>query len=314
MTTLKRAIVTGATGFIGSRLANRLAGDGIDVVCPVRRTGRSGALERVPNIRVIELGSADDPSNSLDYRELNEPTDAFFHLAAYGVNPAQRDPVRMHQGHVELSTAALLAAESCGARRFVFAGSCSEYAPAEPGTLIGSDHPVRPTTLYGAAKAAAHIYTRTLAAARSVPFVGLRLFGTFGIGEAPQRLVPHLISRFLKNERPHLTPGDQQRDFTYIDDVVEALLVAATHPDIEPGAAFNVCSGTPTSIADMARIVAGQLNVSEQNLGLGVLPYRPDEPMWIVGDASEFQHVTGWQARLNVEEGVARMVSVARAT
>jgi nucleoside-diphosphate-sugar epimerase len=219
-----------------------------------------------------------------------------FHLAAYGVDPSERDPIVMLESNAVLSARVLKAAKAWSPHRFVFAGSNSEYSPAHEGVRVNEEHPLWPTTLYGAAKAGAHLYTATLASHLGVDFVGLRVFGTYGVGEAPYRLVQYVISHLLRGEVP---------------DVVDAMVIAATHDGITPGGAYNVCSGVPRRIADVARRVAAVMGKPESALGLGRRPHRPDEPPWLVGDPTRFFEATGWQPRVELDDGIQRMIDAA---
>jgi nucleoside-diphosphate-sugar epimerase len=172
---------------------------------------------------------------------------------------------------------------------------------------IDETHPIAPTSLYGAAKAAAHLCGCALARELGIDFVTLRPFGVFGPGEAPHRFVPYLARALARGESPQLTPGGQARDWIYADDAAEAFASAAT-ASLEPYTAYNVCTGRALRVRDVALMVAQELNVDESALGLGAKPYRPDEPLWVVGDPTRFTQATGWSARVDVREGVGRTV------
>jgi UDP-glucose 4-epimerase len=303
---LGRVIVTGATGFVGSALTQRLASDGIDTVCLVRKgCSRIRQLQGLAHVTCLETDfSALDLASIL----AKHTPDVVFHLAAAGVHPMDRDPEQLIAGNVGLTTALVQACAKRPPRRFLFAGSCSEYAPIAHGVLLREDHPLLPSSLYGAAKASAYLLGRSLAMSFEVPFVSLRLFGIFGPGEGPERLIPHLWAHFSTGQTPRLTPGEQSRDFTYIDDVVEALLLASTNHSLEPYRAYNVCSGRPTQVRDIAQLVARATGRTDPDVGLGRLPYRVDESQWIVGDPSSFTEVTGYAPRICVEEGISRMI------
>jgi UDP-glucose 4-epimerase len=297
-------LVTGATGFIGSALVKRLAAEGNPAVCLVRAGSRGREkLEGLAGLRFFEMEPAADLAPIL----AEIAPDVVFHLAASGVRPDDREPASIVEGNVVLTTRLVAALAARPPRRFVFAGSCSEYAPIAEGKRIGEDHPLEPTSLYGAAKVSAYLCGKTLAAARGVPFVPLRLFGVFGPGEGPERLVPHLLAHFRAGETPELTPGEQARDFTYVEDVVDALIAAATSPSVEPFRAYNVCSGRATRVRDIALAAARAAGRPDADLGLGRRPYRPDEPMWIVGDPERFSNATGWRPRVGIDEGITRL-------
>ena len=133
-----------------------------------------------------------------------------------------------------------------------------------------------------------------------ISFVNLRLFGVFGIGEAPHRVVPYLIANLRGNQPVDLTPGKQIRDWLYIDDVVDALLAAAACAHLRDTDTFNICSGHGISVRELAEQVADAMKKPSDLLRFGARSYRTDEPMWIVGDNRRFVETTGWQPRISI--------------
>ncbi|WP_437543417.1 NAD(P)-dependent oxidoreductase [Sorangium sp. So ce367] len=310
---LGKALVTGATGFIGATLVRRLLAGGCDVVAtaPVRPSGWARLSRFSPRQRLRQLPLERLTRDALLEAVGDEPPDAVFHLASAGVNPAERAPGVLLEGNVVALVATLEAAARWGGARVVFAGSCSEYSAVVEGQLVDEGAPRAPLYPYGAAKAAAHDYGRAVAEALSVPLVTLRLFGVYGPGEAPHRLIPYLAARLRARERVDLTPGTQLRDLTFVDDVVEALLLGATTAGIEPGTAYNVCSGRPTSVREVCLEVARQLGAPESLLDFGARPLRAGELPWLVGDPRRFRAETSWRPRTQLSAGVAASLALA---
>jgi nucleoside-diphosphate-sugar epimerase len=193
-------------------------------------------------------------------------------------------------------------------RVILHAGSWSEYADSNGSDPIGEDRPIWPRSVYGAAKASATIFGNALARETGLPFVTLRLFNVFGIGEAPSRLIPYLIDRLGASEYADLTPGDQVRDLTYVDDVVDAILLAA-EAGLEPYTAYNVCSSRPTAVKWIAETVADIMHKPRNLLRFGSIPRRTDEPLEVVGDNTKFVSATGWEPKTTVATGVELMVA-----
>lgn len=308
MSSFRSALVTGATGFIGSALVEHLLARGIETVCLVRSKSADHARLLPSTVRVIEVSSF--TASELKSKLVGVKADVVFNLASYGVHQAHRDPTQLIEGNIVLLTNLLEATATWPPRRFIHVGSCSEYGfPERDSVRIAETQTVRPISLYGAAKAASVLLGSALASQLQIPFVTLRLFGVFGPHEAPDRVVPYLIRKLRQNQSVDLTPGEQVRDFLYEQDVTEAFVAAAESSGLKSGEVYNVCSGQPTRVREIGEAVADILGKPRQLLHWGERPYRADEPMWLVGDNRRFRAATSWQPRISVEEGIRRMIA-----
>jgi nucleoside-diphosphate-sugar epimerase len=308
MTSFRSALVTGATGFIGSALVSRLLKEQVEVTCLVRSKDRLKPSLADSGTRILEAPSFD--VSALRAKLADVCSEVVFNLASFGVQQEDRDTDQLIDGNVGLLAHLLEATAHWPIRRFIHAGSCSEYGlPLAEGTPISEDQPLRPTSIYGAAKAASGLFGGSLASHLEIPFLTLRLFGVYGPHEGPQRLVPYLLDRLERHQPVDLTPGEQVRDLLFEDDVIEAFLEAAGAEGLEFHEAYNVCSARPTRIRELGDIVARAMNRPHDLLHWGQRPYRPDEPMWLVGDNSRFLRVTAWRPRITLEEGILSLVS-----
>ena len=301
-------LVTGATGLVGGALVRLLESEGADVTT----VERESATRRATGI-VVPSYSPTVVRDALD----GIRADYVFHLGAYGVKPHENDPLAMVEGNKGVTAAVLDAVARSPPRLVVFAASCAQYAPiAAPGRL-NEDAAMVPTSPYGAAKLAAEHSGRVLAKKHGMPFVSLRLFGVYGPGESPHRLIPYLARALARGQRPDLTGGEQVRDWIYVNDVARALVTAATAPTLDHDA-YNVCSGSGIAVRDVVRevgrVMSAGAGMNDDTLGLGRRPYRPDEAMWMVGDPTRFGAATGWSASTPIEAGVRRTVEWATAT
>jgi nucleoside-diphosphate-sugar epimerase len=296
-TVLREVVVTGATGFVGTALVQRLLCRGVPVVRVVR-PGRQ--VVDLPGVRTVSaiLHDVDDLRRSL----AGVSASHVVHLAAYGVRPQDRDPQALVDGNVGAVSALLQVAAQWPLERFVHIGSCAEYGMVGPAPLT-EDQPLRPSGSYGAAKASASLLGTALAAQLGLPFTILRLFGTYGPGEGPGRLVPWLVRDLARNAVVQLTPGLQVRDFTYIDDVVEAI-VSACSADLPPAGVYHVCSGEGHTVRGLAERVANLMGAPLERLHWGELPARFDEPAMLVGNPTRFALKTGWRATTSLDQGL----------
>lgn len=291
--------VTGTNGFIGARLVRRLAACGSRVHCLVRPESPSGSSVEGVERHVI-------PPSMPDFAALLARLSprAVVNLATYGVAPRESDPGALDDGNVG-ALKRLLSACAAKSVPVIHAGSCSEYAPVEKPALMTEDSPCRPTSPYGAAKLAATLEGRRLAATLGLPFVTLRIFGVYGPGESPHRIVPALRKKLDAREPVPLTHGNQVRDFTYVDDVCEAIETAVA-AGLPTGGVFNVCSGAGVTIKDVCLAVCRVLGAPPELLRFGAMELRPGEQPWVVGDPSRFRRATGWRPSTSLDAGIAR--------
>jgi nucleoside-diphosphate-sugar epimerase len=182
--------------------------------------------------------------------------------------------------------------------------------PASEGVKIRETDRLQPISVYGAAKAATEIFGNALAASLNLPFITLRLFGVFGVGEGSLRLIPYLIRRLRRGDPVDLTGGEQVRDFLYIDDVVEALIIAGSTERLISYEAYNVCSSRSVTIREIGEAVADEMHRSRDLLLWGKRPYRRDEPMWLVGDNRRFVEATQWHPKVDLLDGIRRTIEL----
>lgn len=302
-------MVSGVTGFIGAALASRLIDEGCEVFGLVRAGGSRRRIDRLPQLQTIEY---DDSTDELSATLLKDcAPDVVFHLAAYGVQPGANDVEQMLRGNVDLTVQLLRAAAVAPGCRFIHTGSCFEYGRAECDVPMTEDFPTQPFSLYGETKLASVHWVRTLAPRLGVPSAILRPFAVYGPGEAPARLLPSLLSALREGRPLDLTPGEQRRDWLFIDDVVNAYLCAAALDTASlNGTVWNVCSGEPVSVRQFGETLARLVGASPELLRWSRLAYRPEEPMWIVGSNHRFCTATGWRPQFSLEQGLNRCRSV----
>jgi UDP-glucuronate 4-epimerase len=309
-----RALVTGAAGFIGSQLSERLVAEGWEVVgidCFTAfydRARKESNLEELRGEGGFSLAERDLAVDPLS--DLLDGVDTVFHLAAQaGVRGSFGDGFGDYVRHNVQGTQRLL--EACVGhplRRFVYASSSSVYGDSE--SLPTSEGAARcPRSPYGMTKVAteelAALYHRT----SSVPVVGLRYFTVYGPRQRPDMAFSRFVSGALDGLPLHvLGDGRQTRDFTYVEDAVRATMAAAEHG--RPGSVYNIGGGTPVSIADV-------LGALEELVGHPVAVHHSEAARGDVrstcADGARARDELGWTPRVSLIEGLAAQVRAAAA-
>ena len=286
----RRALVTGASGFIGAHLCRRLRRDGTDVYA-VSRTTTSSELEDL-NWMHADLGSVDAVREVL---AAARPS-VIFHLASHVSGSRDLDAV-LPTFHDNLTTTVnlLTVATEVGCERIVLAGSLEEQ---DPGAVPGSP--------YAAAKFAASIYARMFDALYGTPVVVARLFMVYGPGQRDLRkLVPYSTLSLLRREAPQVTSGERPVDWIYIDDVIDGLLAAA-ETDGLAGQTVDVGSGELVTVRSVIEHL-NRLTGSPVTLEFGRLPDRAMERVR-AADVERTVAQMGWRPTVSLEEGLRRTV------
>ena len=299
---MTRVLITGGTGFVGANLTRRLVRDGHEVHLLARDTHDAWRIEAIR--RSIALHAADLRDAAAVAQAVERIRPAWvFHLAAHGSHAWQTDLGGIVASNVAGTANLLEACLRTGFEAFVNAGSSSEYGL--------KDHPaveaesLEPNSYYAVTKASATLLCRYAARRHGVRIPTLRLYSVYGPYEEPNRLVPALLVHGLRGTLPPLTSPDTARDFVHVDDVVDALLLAATRPGGDPGAVYNVGSGTQTSLRALGAL-AGRLFGIDTEPVWGSMPDRSwDTSVW-VADPRKIARELGWRPACTLDEGLDR--------
>ncbi len=305
-----RALVTGGAGFIGHHLVRRLLADGHEVrVLDNFATGNRGRLEGL-DVQLVE-------GDLRSYERVHTAVrgcDAVFHLGALPSVPRSvQDPLTTNAVCVDGTLNVLLAARDEGASRVVFASSSSVYGanPAIPKSEADQPLPLSP---YAVAKLAGEQYCRAFHAVYGLEAVALRLFNVFGPGQDPHSqyaaVVPRFITAMQRGQQPTIFgDGEQTRDFTFVADVVDAFVLAGTVDGVG-GAVMNLAHGRETSVIELARLVAGLLDVSFEP---DMQPGRAGEVRRSAGASTLARTLLGWNPVWTVEAALAECVAASSA-
>jgi nucleoside-diphosphate-sugar epimerase len=304
----KRYLVTGAAGFIGSQLCSRLVADGARVVAFDDLS--EGSLDRLRGLNEIDFVEGDLSNEAKVQKAAVDCEVVFHHGAKRAVERSVDMPELVTKVNVLGTLNVLTAARDVNAR-VVFASSSSVYGDQKEYPVSETFVP-RPRSPYAASKLAAEAYARSWWHSFKTPTVSLRYFNVYGPGMDPEGMyalvVPLFIVSCLRGERPEVHgDGEQARDFTYIDDVVEANLLAAGAGEDAFGLAFNIGGGqTPTSINRLLELVGEITGTSPDPIKS---PPRRGDVRTTHADISLARKLLGFHPGTSVEEGLKKTIA-----
>ena len=297
--------MTGGGGFIGSHLIRRLLADGHAVrVLDNFATGRRENLEEVlDEVELIEgdLQSYERVHNAVRGCELA------FHLGALPSVPRSiQDPLTSNATNVVGTLNVLLAARDEGVRRVVYASSSSTYG-ASTELPKREEMPSLPIAPYAVSKLAAEGYCRAFQQVYGLETVALRYFNVFGPRQDPQSqyaaVIPNFITAVLEDRSPTIHgDGDQSRDFTYVDNAVDANILAANAPGAA-GEAFNVACGERVSLNEVVSRLGALAGVEVDAVHTDS---RPGDVRHSLADISKAREILGYEPAIDFDEGLRR--------
>jgi nucleoside-diphosphate-sugar epimerase len=300
-------LITGGAGFIGSHLVKRVLGAG-GIVRVVDNLS-TGSAERLINIRdSVQLLTGDLADESVA-AEAVKGMDYVLHQAAVpSVQRSVVDAVGTNRSNV---TATLNLLENCrkgGIRRFVYAASSSAYGDTEV-LPKNEEMPTNPLSPYALQKWVGERYCKLYHELYGLETVSLRYFNVFGPGQDPyseySAVIPKFTTKLLTKE-PITVYGDgeQSRDFTYIDNVIEANLLALGAPNA-PGEVCNIGCGQRVSLNELIRILEELLGVRAQ---VTYAPAKAGDVRHSLADITKATRVLGYVPKTKIEEGLRRTV------
>lgn len=307
----RTVLVTGAGGFIGSRLCERLVEEGASVRAFVRYTSRAeiGLLKQLSpgilaNIEIIR-GDLRDFSA---IEQAAKGVDTIFHLGALISIPySYLHPVETVQTNVIGTMNVLEACHKTGAK--LVHTSTSEVYGTALRVPIDEDHPLQGQSPYSASKIGADKLVESYYRSFDVPAITVRPFNTYGPGQSNRAVIPTIITQALSGDVIRLGNLDAIRDFTYLDDTVEGFLLAGK-AELWNGETYNLGTGEEISIGAIAGLIFGIMGKQPEIL-VDAKRLRPEksEVMLLISDNQKAKKAFRWQPRVGMEEGLRRTIN-----
>jgi UDP-glucose 4-epimerase len=304
-------LVTGGGGFIGSNLAHALVVRGEQVrILDNFSTGREENLAGLIDAGKVELVRG-DLTDSATVERAVKGVDYVLHQAAIPSVPRSIEaPVASDLVNVHGTVLLLDAARRAGVKRLVFAASSSAYGEKTPGLAKVETMVPDPLSPYGAAKLAAEHYLRAFYQSYGFPTVALRYFNVFGPRQDPKSqyaaVIPNFVTAALAG-RPATIYGDgqQSRDFCFIENVIEANLLACT-AEGAPGEVINVACGEATTLLQVVEVIA---DIVGKKIAPRHEPARTGDIRHSLADIGKARRVLGYAGRVKFAEGLERTIA-----
>jgi len=307
-------LVTGGAGFIGSKLTERLLTDGSNVVVldnldpyydPELKQKNLEHLRGIsPDRFTFVEGTITDRSLVETILSENDVTVVFHEAAKAGVRPSVAAPMAYEKNNVEGLITLLETAAEHGVRRLVHASSSSVYGVPEY-LPYDEEHPNHPKSPYAVTKLACEHYCNVFDDLRDVSTVNLRYFTVYGPRMRPNMAISNFVSRCLDDEPPIVFgDGEQTRDFTYVDDIVEAN-ISLMDSDVADGESLNVGSTDTITIRELAEYV-----VEETGADVDIVHEDPKDAdsRHTHADVSKARELIDYEPTTSIREGVSKFV------
>lgn len=298
-------LVTGAAGFIGGGIAQRLIDEGHEVVTIDNLS--TGIRERVPEKCKFIEGDVSEPSVIAELD--NERFDAILHIAGQSSGEVSfDDPIYDLHTNTQSTILLLKYAAETGCKKFIYASSMSVYGEQDP-PLCSETTGTIPKSFYAVGKLASENYMRIYADNAGIACTALRFFNVYGVGQnmanMRQGMASIYLSMAIRDKHIHVKGSkDRFRDFVYIDDVIDAVLLSLGR---NKGYEFyNVCTGVATKVETVVETILSQLPfaVSVEYSGS-----TPGDQFGIYGTNEKISESLGWKHKYSFDEGMNKMIN-----
>ena len=308
----KRLLVTGAGGFIGSHLAEHLVGLGAKVKAFVRYNSRNdwGLLELLPEDKLneIEIIPGDLRDSDAVHRAAKN-VDIIFHLGSLIAIPySYIHPREVVETNVMGTLNILMAVKENGIEKVIHASTSEVYGTAQY-VPIDEKHPLQGQSPYSASKIGADMIAESFYRSFGVPVAVMRPFNAYGPRQSARAVIPAIISQALTREQVCLGSLHPTRDYTYVDDIVEAFIKVAESPS-SIGQVINIGSNFEMSIGDIAKkilSIMGKNNIDIVTDPGRIRPERSEvERLWC--DNTQAKKLLGWEPKISFDEGLRKTI------
>lgn len=297
---MKRAIITGATGAVGTALIQELINNGVEVLVFCRKD--SVRNRQIPNSPLVTKKFCDLAELKDVQNDTGKDYDVFYHFAWMGTTGTSRNDMYLQNKNVEYALDAVEAARRFGCYIFVGAGSQAEYGRVEG--VLKPDTPTFPEMGYGIAKLCAGQMTRERAHQLALQHIWVRILSVYGPNDGSQSMVMSTINKLKAGEVPQFTKGEQMWDYLYSGDAARAFrFVGERGVD---GKIYVLGSGQARPLAEYIKEIR-DIVAPKSEIVLGAIPYAQKQVMFLQADITEINRDTGWKPEIQFKNGIKQI-------
>jgi UDP-glucuronate 4-epimerase len=307
-------LVTGGAGFIGSHLCERLLSDGVKVICldnfdsfydpNIKIKNAEGMTKKFQDLFELVTGDIRNPDHLKGIFQKNR-VDFVIHLAARaGVRPSIADPLLYQDVNIRGTIVLLEACKAYKIKNFIFASSSSVYGENQRVPFTEEDLEIQPISPYGATKRSGELLCYSYHHLYGMNIACLRIFTAYGPRQRPEMAI-HKFTRLIDRDGkiPIYGDGSSQRDYTYIDDLIEGILGAIRyHKGFE---IYNLGESQTTSLIELIKLIEGAF---EKKADIEMLELQPGEVSVTYADITKAKRMLKYQPKVKMEEGIKRFV------
>lgn len=298
---MKKVIVTGADGFIGSNLIKKLINENVEVWAVIYPQSKTKA--RIYELKSVHCIECEISELILNIEKFPSQVDAFYHFAWQGVNANDRDDLELQMKNINLCFECIKAASLVKAQKFILPGSTSEYLYY--GMPINESAIPSPQNAYGSVKVALRYLAKQYAAQLKVEFIYVVITGIYAADRKDNNVIFYTIDKLLRGEKPSLTKLEQAWDYVHIIDVIDALMLIG---DKGKGNSFYAIGhGDNQPLYKYIDIIHECID-PEAPLGIGDIPYKDNRLPSSCIDLSALYKDTGFVPQIDFKDGIKDVI------